>query len=89
MSEIKRILVTVFCGPESGEWVAPPLVEALLKMATDNRFVVTVKLLSGLCHVDFARNTAMQMARDGKFDALMMFDRDQAPAADCDVLGLL
>ena len=82
-----KFLITVFCGAEEG--IVPSQVEALLRMSTDNRFAVTIKSLVGMHHIDFARNRAMTMARDGNFDALLMFDRDQAPAADCDVLGLL
>src|ERR1700676_2352001 len=82
MTDKPRVLVAVFCGSERHHWLCPGLVRALLQMQSDARFTVEIEMLYALTPTDFARNTAVKMARDRKADWLLMLDNDTSPNAD-------
>ena len=82
MPELIRVLVTVFCGTERNHWLCPGLVRALLQMSNDARFTVEIEMIYALTPTDFARNTAVHMARERGVDWLLMLDNDTSPNAD-------
>ena len=81
MPEIKKphILVCVLTGFERHMWVNPRLCAALLSIAKDARFDITVSLVEDVRWVDRARNLCVVAARECSADWLVMFDNDIAP----------
>jgi hypothetical protein len=77
-----RVLVAVFCGTERNHWLCPQLVGSLLQMGKDTRFAVEIEMIYSLTPTDFARNTAVTLARKRSADWLLMLDNDTAPQAD-------
>lgn len=77
-----KILVAVFCGSERHHWLNPSLVRSLLQMQTDSRFSVSVEMIYSLQPTDYARNTAVALARSKGVDWLLMIDSDTAPNVD-------
>jgi hypothetical protein len=77
-----KVLVAVFCGTERQHWLCPSLVGPLLQMGKDARFAVEVEMIYSLTPTDFARNTAVTLARKRSADWLLMLDNDTAPTAD-------
>lgn len=72
----EKILVTVLTGTERHFWVNPNLVVNLLRMASDQRFDVTVQMICDLRPFEHARNLALTRARDGRFDWCFQIDND-------------
>jgi hypothetical protein len=77
-----KVLVAVFCGSERNHWLCPSLARALLQMSSDARFAVEIELIYALTPTDYARNTAVALARSRKVDWLLMLDNDTGPTAD-------
>jgi hypothetical protein len=77
-----KVLVAVFCGTERNHWLCPGLVRALLQMSNDARYAVEIEMIYSLIPTDFARNTAVVMARTRAVDWLLMIDNDTSPNAD-------
>lgn len=82
MADKQKVLVAVLCGSERQNWLCPGLVRALLQMSNDARFAVEIELIYSLTPADFARNTAVTMARKRNADWLLMIDNDTSPTAD-------
>jgi hypothetical protein len=81
METKQKVLVAVFCGSERQHWPCPGLVRALLQMSKGARFTVEIEMIYALNPLDFARNTAVTMARTRNVDWLLMLDNDTAPTA--------
>jgi hypothetical protein len=74
-----RILVAALCGSERHGWINPRLNTWLVQMARDRRYPVEFQWIADSQRVEYARNLALDTARRGNFDALIMLDNDVAP----------
>jgi hypothetical protein len=82
MPEIKsRVLVCVLTGSERHFWINPELCETLIAMSKDERFAVTVQMVTQRW-VDRARNVAVVAARTHGADWLIQIDNDVVPPSD-------
>jgi hypothetical protein len=84
---MQRILVQVLCGSERHQWINPRLSSTLVKMALDLRFGVQLQWAHDVRPVAYARNLAVDNARNGGFDWLVMVDNDTVPM--CNPLDLI
>lgn len=73
-----RVLVCVLCSSERAGWVNPKLSMLLTVMATDRRYDVKFQWICDRYPVAYARNSAIDAARRGHFDCLLMMDNDVA-----------
>lgn len=76
----QRVLVCVLCGSERHGWINPRLSMLLTAMATDKRYDTKFQWICDRYPVAYARNSAIDAARRGHFDALLMLDNDIAPS---------
>jgi len=77
---MQRILVCILCGSERHGWITPRLSSMLVLMATDQRHWVRFEWVMDSQRVEHARNLAIDKARRGNYDALLMLDNDIAPS---------
>jgi len=84
MSKRPRVLVALTVLTERNGWINPGLMMDLLDMQVDRCYEVKIALVKDAWPIDYARNVAVTMARDGGFDWLLMVDADQYFYADGD-----
>ena len=81
-----RVLVCVLVSSERHGWVNPRLCEALIHFSKDERFDVTVEMVSERW-VDHARNVAVVAAREHGATWLIQIDNDCIPPSN--LIGIL
>jgi hypothetical protein len=101
MSTQKKVVICVLSDGERGGWIHPWLAANLITMARDTRFIVEVEFIVGKRPVDFARNSAIALARERNADYCFQIDNDQswwigynpldvlAAAGEKDVIGFV
>ncbi len=77
---MQRVLICTLCTSERHGWVNPRLSATLVQMATDQRYAVQFNWIADSQRVEHARNRAVDAARRGNFDALLMLDNDVCPS---------
>ncbi len=77
---MQKVLVCILCTSERHGWIHPRLSATLVQMATDQRYAVQFNWVCDSQRVENARNRAVDAARRGNFDALLMLDNDVSPA---------
>lgn len=85
-----QVLVTLLCSVERHGWIAPDLAMLLVNMGRDSRFETTFATIMDYRPHEYARNVALQTARDqGNFDWLIQVDNDTVPhVSPLDVIAL-
>lgn len=93
-----RVLVALLCGLDRHNWLNPDLALTLVTMGRDKRFDCEFATILDFRPHEYARNTALAMARDGDYSWCLQLDNDVIPRvspldviasapSDADVVG--
>jgi hypothetical protein len=76
MPDKLKVLVCVLTSTERQGWLCPEIGQNLFAMAKDTRFQVELATIKDAIPHDFARNSALALARDHAFDWCVQIDND-------------
>ena len=76
----EKVLAITLCSSQQGGWIHPDQVQIQIAMTHDPHYQVNIAMLKDYRGFDFARNTAMDLARKAGADVLIIFDNDSVPA---------